>query len=138
MSTFLPRSAKRVYGDGAYDTVECRRVLARLGIESVIPPHKNAVFLEDSLDPGRESRNQAVSEITGLGGDDEARRLWKKLKGYHRQSLVETTMFRFKALFGGSLKSRTESNQRAEVYAAYLAANRMTRLGMPKGEWIAT
>jgi hypothetical protein len=100
----------------------------------VIPPHRNVVFQKHSLDPGRKNQNQAVSEITGLGRDDEARRLWKKLKGYHRRSLAKTAMFRFKTLFGGSLKARIGLNQRAEGYAACLAANRMTKPEMPKGE----
>ena len=39
-------------------------------------------------------------EIIGLGGDQTARKLWKKLKNYHRRSLAETTMYRFKQLFG--------------------------------------
>ena len=43
-------------------------------------------------------RNAAVCEIAGLGVDDEARKLWKRLKGYHKRSLGETAMYRIKQL----------------------------------------
>ena len=90
------------------------------------------------------ARNNAVLEILGLGGDDDARKLWKKLKDYHRRSLSETAMFRFKRLFGDHLASHRLENQKAEVWAKCLAINRMNSLGinrmnslgMPNGEWI--
>ncbi len=135
MSSRLPSSVKRVYGDGAYDSSECRQALVHRGIEPLIPPQRKAVSLDSSPHSWRQHRNKAVSEILGLGGDDEARSLWKKLKGYHRRSLVETAMFRFKALFGGSLRARKMLNQKAEVLAACLAMNKMNSLGMPRGEW---
>ena len=77
-------------------------------------------------------------EILGLGGDEEARKLWKKLKGYHRRSLAETAVFRFKQLLGNNLRSRCFANQKAEVHAKSIALNTMTRLGMPHSERIAT
>ena len=76
-------------------------------------------------------------EITGLGGDDAARRLWKKLKGYHRRSLAETGMYRFKTLFGGHLKSRTFERQQVEAFVKSKALNIMTELGMPLSERMA-
>ena len=136
MSPLIPTSVKRVYGDGAYDTLKCHRTLARSGIDPLIPPHKNAVCQKKSSDPWVRNRNHAISEIAGLGGDEKARSCWKTLKGYHRRSLAETAMFRLKTLFGGSLKARKTSNQRAEVLAACHAMNQMSRLGMPKGEWL--
>ncbi len=84
-----------------------------------------------------EVRNSSVLEIWGLGGNDEARKLWKKLNGYHRRSLVETAMFRFKRLLGNDLRSRTFETQRAEAWAKCQALNRMTRIGMPDSERIA-
>jgi len=41
-----------------------------------------------------QERNKAVLEILGLGGDDDARKPRKKLKGYHLRSLAETCMYR--------------------------------------------
>jgi hypothetical protein len=76
----------------------------------------------------------AVMEIAGLGGDDYARKLWKKLRGYHRRSLAETGMYRFKTLFGGQLKSRTFERQQAEALVKSEALNIMTALGMPVSE----
>jgi len=76
-------------------------------------------------------------EKCGLGGDDAARKLWKKLRGYHRRSLAETAMFRFKRFFGNDLRSRTLETQRAESRAKCEALNIMTRLGMPESELIA-
>lgn len=138
MAPLIPFSVKRVYGDGAYDTLEGRRTLIHLGIEPVIPPQKNAVLRETFDNPWIDDRNNAISEIAGLGGGETGRSLWKKLKRYHRRSLAETAMFRFKTLFGGSLKARNTCNQQAEVYAACLALNKMNGLGMPKGEWFPT
>jgi hypothetical protein len=84
-----------------------------------------------------EVRNTSILEILGLGGDDRARKLWKKLKGYHRRSLAETAMFRFKRLFGSDLRNRMLETQKAELRAKCQALNIMTRLGMPISELIA-
>jgi hypothetical protein len=82
-------------------------------------------------------REKALLEIEGLGCDEDARKLWKKLKGYHRRSLAETGMYRFKIIFGRDLKSRTIQGQQSEVYIKSKALNIMTRLGMPESLKIA-
>ena len=132
----MPKSVKRTYGDGAYDTERCYKANLKHGSIPIIPPNRNAVFREDAS-ISWETRNIYLLEISGLGGDDDARKLWKKLKGYHRRSLAETAMFRFKCLFGNDLKSRILDTQRAESRAKREALNMMTRLGMPKSELIA-
>lgn len=132
----LPKSVERTYGDGAYDTERCYEANVQHGSIPIIPPSRNAVFREEAS-PSWEIRNNNLLEILGLGGDEEARKLWKKQRGYHRRSLGETAMFRFKQIFGGGLKSRTQATQKAEVRAKCEAINIMTRLGMPKSELIA-
>ena len=79
----------------------------------------------DTTDPAIKRRNDAVCEISGLGGDDEARKLWKILKNYHRRSLAETTMYRIKQLTGGNLRSRERERQRVEGYVKCLIINRI-------------
>lgn len=132
----LPKSVKRVFGDGAYDTERCYEANLKHGSIPIIPPHRNAVFREKASS-SMEVRNASVLEILGLGGDAGARKLWKKLTGYHRRSLVETAIYRFKRFFGNDLRSRLLETQRAEVRAKCQALNIMTRLGMPKSELIA-
>ena len=136
MESHLPRTIKRAYGDGAYDKNNCYQVLSRRGILPVIPPQKNAVMKDSENKPWIKSRNEALFMMRELGDDEDARKLWKKLSRYHKRSLIETAMFRFKTLFGGSLACRQMTNQRAEVYAKCLVINRMNALGMPNGEWI--
>jgi len=131
----LPKSVKRTFGDGAYDTEGCYAANQKHGSIPIIPPNRDAILRKDSL--AMEARNNHLLEIVGLGGDDQARKLWKKLKGYHRRSLAETAMFRFKRVFGSDLKSRSFETQKAELYAKCLALNIMTRLGMPKSELLA-
>ena len=82
-------------------------------------------------------RNEVLEAIKGLEGDEEGRKIWKKFAGYHRRSLAETAMYRFKTIFGEKLKTRKLKNQRTEAYAKCLAMNKMSSLGMPKGEWVA-
>jgi len=130
----LPKGIKRVYGDGAYDGLEFRRAIEEAGAEPLIPPPRGAV-IHEKADPALSKRNDAILQIYGLGGDDEARRLWKKLKGYHRRSLVETSMYRIKQITGDRLRSRKWKRQYTEVFVKCLVINKMTKLGLPKGEW---
>ncbi len=111
-----PRSVRRVFGDGAYDGIEFRQEVENCGAESIVPPPRDAVLHSGTMDPAIKKRNDSILEIVGLGGDDEARRLWKILKGYHRRSLGETTMYRIKQLTGGSLRSREWERQSVESY----------------------
>jgi len=131
-----PRSLKRSFGDGAYDSRKCYKASYKHGSSLIAPPQCNAVF-DQMAPPYMQARNDAILEIIGLGGDENARKIWKKLKGYHRRSLAETAMFRFKQLFGNTLKSHLFYSQKAEARAKCLAMNKMTALGMPKGEWIS-
>jgi len=75
--------------------------------------------------PWLEPRNKQLLEITGLGGDDIARELWKKLSGYHKRSLVETAFFRWKQLLGSGLKSRKFENQIVESKIKCQILNKM-------------
>jgi len=99
----------------------------------IIPPQRNARYRKKA--PGHlQERNNTLLEIAGLGGSEDGRKVWKKLKGYHRRSLAETGMYRFKTLFGADLKSRTFEGQQAEAYVKSRALNIMTSLGMPQNE----
>lgn len=134
----IPKSVKRGYGDGAYDKESCYRVFYALGIDPLIPPQRNGVLQDEKIKPWAQPRNNSLREIAGLEEFGvEARKLWKKLTGYHRRSLAETAMYRFKRLLGDSLFCRDEKYQRAEVYAKCLVINKMNSLGMPRGKWVS-
>ncbi len=137
MGNHLPKSVKRSYGDGAYDKEPCYKEFHHAGIKLIAPPQRGAVLHDLKKEPWMEERNDAIRAITGLGNDDEARKIWKKLEGYHRRFLGEAAFYRWKTLFGGELKTRKMPNQKAETYAKSMVMNKMTSLGMPKGKWIA-
>lgn len=130
----IPKGVKRIFGDGAYDGLEFRRAIEKINAEPLIPPPRGAV-IHEIADLALVKRDNAVREIAGLGGDDEARKLWKKLKGYHRRSLGETTMYRLKQITGSNLKSREWKRQCTEAHVKCLIINIMTKLGMPIGRW---
>ena len=56
---------------------------------------------------------------------------WKQAVGYHRRSLAENGIYRFKQLFGERLASRLFETQVTEVHVRVAALNVMTYLGMP-------
>jgi hypothetical protein len=135
MMQSLPRCIRKVFGDGAYDGIEFRRMVHRAGGEAIVPPPRDAVLRHES-DPAVIRRDNAILEILGLGGDDDARRLWKKLSGYHSRSLGETAMYRIKQLTGSNLRSREWERQKVEASIKCLVVNKMAGLGMPKGKWM--
>lgn len=110
------------YGDGAYDTRDCYDVISLHGGQAVIPPRKNAAYWEKE-----HPRNQAVSACR-----KEGRKAWKITVGYHRRSLAETAVYRFKQLIGGTLSTRIPANQGTEAYVGVAVINRMNTLGMPQ------
>lgn len=121
---------KKVYGDGAYDNYECHQAINSHGAEALIPVRKRGKYQHKKF-LSSQQRNQQILDVLALGNDDVARSLWKKLKGYHRRSLVETAFFRFKTILGSSLKSRKLINQKVENTIKCMILNKMTQLGMP-------
>jgi hypothetical protein len=61
---------------------------------------------------------------------------WQRGAGYNRRSLVESAMFRYKAIIGRRLQARTLPNQRTEAKIGCNVLNRMTGLGLPASPWV--
>jgi hypothetical protein len=89
-----------VSGDGAYDPQDCHDAIALRGAQAVIPTRKNAKPWEAKR-PRAGARNDILRAINRLG-----REIWKQWSGYHRCSLVQTKMRRFK-LLGERVMART-------------------------------
>ena len=115
-------------GDGAYDSKMNYATVRGWGATPVFPPPVNATVNTKS-DP---LRRYYVERIDALGGDADARKQWKTEVGYHKHSLVETAMFRFKTIFGDKLRSRKFENQAAEAILKAHLINKMTAMGMPQ------
>ena len=97
-----------IYLDGAYDAQSCYDGLIEQDIHPVIPPQKGAVewYWDEPDDYPDYPRNVAVRRINEIG-----RAEWKQEVGYHRRSLSETAMFRYKTIFGSQHYSRLLSTQ---------------------------
>jgi hypothetical protein len=117
------RKIREASADGAYDTRYCHDALLMKKIRPLIPPRSGAQYWPDRY----HERNYAVANQHMSGNNDE----WKKKVGYHRRSVAETAMFRFKTLLGGDLSLRDYDAQVGEAMAMVKALNRMTLLGMP-------
>ena len=113
-----------VYTDGAYDTKQCRQVIADRQAHAVIPPRKNAKPCKDTKTSSLE-RNELLRTVKRLG-----RTIWKNWSGYHRRSLVETKMHCIK-LLGDKLSSRNFQSQVNEMHARVAVLNKFTDLGRP-------
>lgn len=117
----------QVSGDGAYDQRKCYEAIRRRNAKATIPPRKGAkIWRHGNAKVERHNRDDNLRRIRQVG-----RKTWKRESGYHRRSLAETTMFRFKIVFGGKLSSRSFENQAVELFLQCAALNRMIGLGKP-------
>lgn len=123
-----PRSVKEVLMDGAGDTHETYKLAERRNLRIVTPPRKGSKY---RIGIGRTQRDKAVREVHELGNDEGALKEWKKQNSYHRRSLAETAISRFKGMLGGYLRSRTLMNQHQEMMIKSLIINQINRLGLP-------
>jgi hypothetical protein len=121
--------------DGAYDTEECWDKLIAKDIRPIIPPRRGAVewYVKQEGDLEDYPRNQAIRDMEEFG-----RKGWKVQNGYHRRSLSETAMFRFKMIHGRMLYSRTMETQQTETKVKIKTLNIMTAEGMPVAVKIQT
>ena len=113
-----------VSADGAYDKRKCYDAIQQRGAQGNIPPRVDAQYW--TKEGEAHQRNQNLPRIEEVG-----RAEWKRESGYHRRSLSETAMFRFKVIFSNTCSRRTFDNQVAELLLACAALNPMTHLGMP-------
>ena len=96
----------------------------RGGATVVVPPARTANA--SGHGPRSPARDRTITLVKTLG-----RRHWKKASGYHRQSRVENTFFRYKSIIGDGLRARSPAGQGSEVVLGCEILNRMTALGRP-------
>lgn len=132
----LPCKVKSARGDGAYDASRFRKKVHDKGGVCIVPPPRDAAYKGKEEVGWEKERDDAITAIYGFGGGEIGRKLWKICSGYHERSLVETTMFRIKKIFGEGLKSRSMEAQKTEVFCKSIIINKMNKLGMPKFEWV--
>ena len=92
----------RVTADAAYDTVAVYETAGARGATVVVPPARTANV--SGHGPRSPARDRTITWVKTLG-----RRQWQKASGYHRQSRVENTFFRYKSIIGDGLRARESS-----------------------------
>jgi hypothetical protein len=128
-TTYLEKALKESNGkkgkmliDGIGDSRKCYELAQRHNKELITPPKQGAILRQEE---SYQKRNEAVKIIRGLGGDRLARSIWGKLVGYNRRVEIESMIARWKRLYGGDLKSRTEERIIKEVKIKALMINEM-------------
>ena len=124
----------QVSGDGGYDRRTCYEELQKRDVSRItIPPQHNAkIWQHGNTNAQRYARDENLRRIRQIG-----RKQWKIATNYHRRSLVETSMFRLKTIFGERVSARLFENQRTQLLIRCKALNRMTMLGMPESYVVA-
>lgn len=122
-----------VSADKGYDSFASHRAILAKGARPVIPPRAGAGIgpSPKEKDPPM-TRGDAVRRICAI-----AATAWKVETGYHRRSLAETAMARYKTIIGPNLKSRNPDTQITEAAVAVRSINTFTAIGMPKAVKIA-
>jgi Transposase DDE domain len=118
---------EQVSADGAYDTRTCYGAIRDRGAKAVIPPRKGAkIWVHGNTKAQRHQRDENLRQIRRT-----SRKRWKQDSHYHRRSITETGMFRFKTTFGERLSARNFENQATEMFVKCVALNKMMQLCKP-------
>ena len=134
--TQVEAAVAAVGGDGAYDRQKVFDALATPPsgppIEPIMALRKDAKIQQHGNCKGPPlARDEILRAMRRKG-----RKRWKQESGYHRRSLAETFIYRYKHLIGGTLKARSEANQQVECRLGCVILNRMIHLGKPQSERI--
>jgi len=119
----------QVSADGSYDRRKVYTAISERGIKrAAIPPRKGAKIWQH----GNSSKERLIRDENLRAVRKKGKPKWKREANYHRRSLAETGVFRFKTIFSDKLQSRKQENQFQEMIIKCAALNRMTHLGMPQ------
>lgn len=122
----LPENIRvnELLGDGAYNSKALCKLADELQIQLISPPRRG----------GRNTQKQYVGANPAhvKRCEEIGREEWKNEVGYHRRSLVETNMFRFKAVFSDKVKARSAAGQETELRIRAMVLNIWTNKWMPK------
>ena len=120
-------------GDGAYDKWLIYDMLKQHNILPIIPAQKSARIKKHGNNSDEPLyRDEAIRSIRIMG-----RQNWKQSIGYHRRSLVETAMFRYKTQFGDKPLAHSIPNQKVEVGINCMILNHFTSFGRPNSYPVA-
>ncbi len=119
---------EQIDADGSYDKRKFYEASQARGVKHIIvPPRRDAkIWQHGNSKETPLPRDQNLRRIRQVG-----RKKWKQESAYHRRSLAETAIFRFKTIFGNTLSTQTLPRQITEARIKSAALNRMTQLGMP-------
>jgi len=125
---------EQISADGSYDRRTVYDALNEREIKrAAIPPRRGAKIWQH----GNSRKERLIRDENLRGVRKKGRPKWKREANYHRRSLAETGVFRFKQIFTDKLQSRKQDNQFQEMIIKCAALNRMTHLGMPDSYKIA-
>jgi len=117
----------QVSADGAYDKRKSYDAIRKRKAKAAIPPRRGArIWQHGNSKQERLIRDENLRTIRKYG-----RKAWKHSSGYHRRSLAETAMSRFKRILGPAISARTFASQTTEIKVRCKILNTMTQLGTP-------
>jgi IS5 family transposase len=117
----------QVSADKAYDTRASYEAVRQRQARATIPPRRGArIWQHANPQAERLMRDENLRAIRRDG-----RKAWKQSSGYHRRSLAETAMSRFKRILGPTISARTFLGQAAEIKVRCTILNAMLQLGTP-------
>jgi hypothetical protein len=117
----------QVSADGAYDQKQCYEAIRARNAKAAIPPRRGAkIWHHGNRKVERHNRDENLRRVRKVG-----RKAWKQESHYHRRSIAETVMFRFKTIFGSRVRSRKFDNQAVELFIKCAALNRMIQIAKP-------
>ena len=120
----IPRKITALAADGAYDKWTVYDTLQdppnqEEAIDPIIPPQHNAKIKEEENENVPPlPRDEAIRAIKRIG-----RKKWKEQSRYHRRSISETAMARYKRVIGSTLAARTLKRQKVEAQIGCLILN---------------
>ena len=125
---------EQISADGSYDRRKVYDALNQGAVKrAAIPPRRGAKIWQ----PGNSRKERLIRDENLRAVRKKGRPKWKREANYHRRSLAETGVFRFKTIFTDKLQSRNQDNQFQEMIIKCAVLNRMTHLGMPDSYKVA-
>jgi hypothetical protein len=125
---------EQISADGSYDRRKVYEALNQRAVQrAAIPPRRGARIWQH----GNSRKERLIRDENLRAVRKKGRAKWKREANYHRRSLAETGVFRFKTIFTDKLQSRKQENQFQEMIIKCAALNRMTHLGMPDSYKVA-